>query len=153
MKSESEQRFINFSAIAALILIVVLLAGTAIAYATGLPSKKANAQNRMLEARNVNNETLYSLGTIRAQSSDDTTVVATVTLVSYADSIELKDEFTQNEARVKDSLVSFFTLKNSTELDTAYEQRIKKEILDRVNALFILGKFDAVYLSDFALIK
>jgi len=147
-----------------LILLVVLLlllgGGGGAAYKFLVLDKKKENQEKSKaekiqeEIRNVENlGIMFEVGTFVVNLADkDADRYLKVTIILEVENEQVKQEVEKRLPQIKDSITTLLFTKTSKELKTAEGvERLKEEILRRVNAILPLGGVKNVYFTDFVI--
>ncbi|WP_293446463.1 flagellar basal body-associated FliL family protein [Persephonella sp.] len=146
-----------------LILLVVLLlllgGGGGAAYKFLVLDKQNEkqedkAQKIQEEIRNVENiGIMFEVGTFVVNLADrDADRYLKVTVILEIENEQVKQEVEKRLPQIKDSITTLLFTKTSRELKTAEGvERLKEEILRRVNAILPLGGVKNVYFTDFVI--
>ncbi|NPA12610.1 MAG: flagellar basal body protein FliL [Aquificae bacterium] len=106
------------------------------------------------EIRNVENlGIMYEVGTFVVNLADkDADRYLKVTIILEVENEQVKQEVEKRLPQIKDSITTLLFTKTSYELKTAEGvERLKEEILRRVNAILPLGGVKNVYFTDFVI--
>ncbi|WP_457626369.1 flagellar basal body-associated FliL family protein [Persephonella sp.] len=147
-----------------IILLVVLLlligggGGAAYKFLVLDKQKKNQEENKaekiQEEIRNVENiGIMFEVGTFVVNLSDkDADRYLKVTVILEIENEQVKQEVEKRLPQIKDSITTLLLTKTSRELRTAEGvERLKEEILRRVNAILPLGGVKNVYFTDFVI--
>ncbi|NPA16671.1 flagellar basal body-associated FliL family protein [Persephonella sp.] len=147
-----------------IILLVVLLlllgGGGGAAYKfLVLDKQKENqeenkAEKIQEEIRNVENlGIMFEVGTFVVNLADkDADRYLKVTIILEVENEQVKQEVEKRLPQIKDSITTLLFTKTSKELKTAEGvEKLKEEILRRVNAILPLGGVKNVYFTDFVI--
>jgi len=145
-----------------LLLVVFLLllgGGGGAAYKFLVLDKQQNkeenkAQKIQEEIRNVENiGIMFEVGTFVVNLADkDADRYLKVTVILEIENEQVKQEVEKRLPQIKDSITTLLFTKTSRELKTAEGvERLKEEILRRVNAILPLGGVKNVYFTDFVI--
>jgi len=147
-----------------IILLVVLLlligggGGAAYKFLVLDKQKKNQEENKaekiQEEIRNVENiGIMFEVGTFVVNLSDkDADRYLKVTVILEIENEQVKQEVEKRLPQIKDSITTLLLTKTSRELRPAEGvERLKEEILRRVNAILPLGGVKNVYFTDFVI--
>ncbi|SNZ08092.1 flagellar FliL protein [Persephonella hydrogeniphila] len=147
-----------------LILLVVLLlligggGGAAYKFLVLDKQKEKQEENKaekiQEEIRNVENiGIMFEVGTFVVNLADkDADRYLKVTVILEIENEQVKQEVEKRLPQIKDSITTLLLTKTSRELRTAEGvERLKEEILRRVNAILPLGGVKNVYFTDFVI--
>ncbi len=146
-----------------IILLVVLLlllgGGGGAAYKFLVLDKQKDkqenkAQKIQEEIRNVENiGIMFEVGTFVVNLADkDADRYLKVTVILEVENEQIKQEVEKRLPQIKDSITTLLFTKTSRELKTAEGvEKLKEEILRRVNAILPLGGVKNVYFTDFVI--
>ncbi|HHG74854.1 MAG TPA: flagellar basal body-associated FliL family protein [Persephonella sp.] len=112
------------------------------------------AQKIQEEIRNVENiGIMFEVGTFVVNLADrDADRYLKVTVILEIENEQVKQEVEKRLPQIKDSITTLLFTKTSRELKTAEGvERLKEEILRRVNAILPLGGVKNVYFTDFVI--
>ncbi len=146
------QRALGFTALA---LVALVAAGTALGLATGTRGKAA-ARKAAVEAGVPAGQAVYlGIGTVRSRTKDDppAVVVATVSFPYDASDREFREELFGKRDALRKACVDFFAAKTADGLHPAFLGQVKASLAEALNAVLALGKIDAIYVGDYAVIK
>lgn len=155
--SVSESRFFVvlpkiLLAVACLIVVSIIFI-TAAAFAT----KKATIASglRRADPSPSENETskyasYTDLGQMRLQTADENSVLILEPWFPYKQGdVAFLEEINEKSRSIKILITSYFRTKTKAELLSEGENAIKKELLDEINNLLVMGKFSAIYFSEY----
>ncbi len=146
-----------------IILLVVLLlllgGGGGAAYKFLVLDKQKDKQENKVqkiqeEIRNVENiGIMFEVGTFVVNLADkDADRYLKVTVILEIENEQIKQEVEKRLPQIKDSITTLLFTKTSRELKTAEGvEKLKEEILRRVNAILPLGGVKNVYFTDFVI--
>ncbi|MDR2371047.1 MAG: flagellar basal body-associated FliL family protein [Treponema sp.] len=147
---------------AALILGLVLLAGTAVGLIRGKNSapllKLGGMRGEGRGARTVpadeNDETVYSgIGRLRIPAGNGGTVILSVAFPYPPGDKAFTEELVARTPGFRDMVSSYVSSLTGEELANPDEDKIKAELLRRFNGALRLGKIRTLYFSDFLLLE
>jgi len=138
-------------------LVVCIVAGTVYAFVSGraqpgVSLRKSDPEpEQILRSRGSAAGVYPGIGEIRAATADDPPVPVVVTpYFEYpADDTALYEEIVQKSRKIRSIIVSFFGAKTRQELIDQGEVRLKAELLEEINAEFVLGTLHAIYFEEF----
>ncbi|WP_457639052.1 flagellar basal body-associated FliL family protein [Persephonella sp.] len=147
-----------------IILLVILLlllgggGGAAYKFLVLDKQKEAQEENKaekiQEEIRNVENlGIMFEVGTFVVNLADkDADRYLKVTIILEVENEQVKQEVEKRLPQIKDSITTLLFTKTSKELKTAEGvEKLKEEILRRVNAILPLGGVKNVYFTDFVI--
>ena len=147
-----------------IILLVVLLlllgggGGAAYKFLVLDKQKESKEENKaekiQEEIRNVENlGIMFEVGTFVVNLADkDADRYLKVTVILEVENEQVKQEVEKRLPQIKDSITTLLFTKTSRELKTAEGvEKLKEEILRRVNAILPLGGVKNVYFTDFVI--
>jgi flagellar basal body-associated protein FliL len=145
---------VRILALVAAALALAILAGTAVAFATGSRQRKLERESLAAEAA-PGQATFVAIGTLRTKSADakPAVVVATIAFPYDAGDRAFAEELARKAPALKAAAAACLSRKKAAELGPAYEGAVKAALRDALNGLLSLGRVDEVWLSDFAVIQ
>ena len=141
------------------VLLLLLGGGGGAAYKFLVLDKQNNKQENKAQKiqekiRNVENiGIMFEVGTFVVNLADkDADRYLKVTVILEIENEQVKQEVEKRLPQIKDSITTLLFTKTSRELKTAEGvERLKEEILRRVNAILPLGGVKNVYFTDFVI--
>ncbi|NPA03895.1 MAG: flagellar basal body-associated FliL family protein [Epsilonproteobacteria bacterium] len=143
-----------------LLLVLLLLIGGGLAYKFLVLDKQAQedenkkAEKIVEEIKNVEDLGIqFEVGTFIVNLQDkDADRYLKITIVLDVQDDQIKMELEKRLPQVKDAITTLLFTKTSNELRTAEGiERLKEEILKRVNAILPIGGVKNVYFTDFVI--
>jgi flagellar basal body-associated protein FliL len=142
---------------AALLLVLMLVAGSIYGLAAGTRQKKlAREADRAQVAAELQGRASYTaIGTVRARSADTraAVVVATIAFPYDAGDRPFAEELGRKAPVLRAAATALLSSKKAAELAPAFEGTVKAALREAFNARLSLGKVTEVWLSDFAVIQ
>jgi flagellar basal body-associated protein FliL len=137
--------------VVAALLVLVILAGTVLAVATG-SRQRALARDSVTV---VEGSDIFDLGQVRTKSADPkpAVIAAKISFPYPAASVDFREELQRKAPALRAAAITFLTAKKSEELHPAYQGAVKAGLRDAFNALLSLGAVDEVWLTDFAVLR
>jgi flagellar basal body-associated protein FliL len=155
--SRSGAAALRVLAVAAALLALVILVGTAIGFATGSRQRKLEREAASAEvaAAAKGRAAFTGIGTIRAKSADARPAVVVATLAFPYDSsdVPFTEEIQRKAPVLRAAALACLEARRAEQLGPAYEAGLKAALRDAFNARLSLGKVEEVWLSDFAVIQ
>ncbi|HUX38525.1 MAG TPA: flagellar basal body-associated FliL family protein [Rectinemataceae bacterium] len=138
-------------AAAAILLVLVIAAGTIWAVASGSRARALARQESKLAA----GSDIFDLGQVRATSGDPKAalIAARISFPYPAGDIRFKEELDKKAPALRAAAVDFLSSKKAADLAPASEGAVKAGLIGAFNALLSLGKLEEVWLSDFAVLR
>ncbi|WP_456464445.1 flagellar basal body-associated FliL family protein [Persephonella sp.] len=141
------------------VLLLLLGGGGGAAYKFLVLDKQSDKQENKAEKiqeeiRNVENiGIMFEVGTFVVNLADkDADRYLKVTVILEIENEQVKQEVEKRLPQIKDSITTLLFTKTSRELKTAEGvEKLKEEILRRVNAILPLGGVKNVYFTDFVI--
>jgi flagellar basal body-associated protein FliL len=145
-------------ALVALLLALVLVAGSVYGLAAGTRQKKLakEADSAQVAAELRGRASYTAIGTVRAKSADpkeSAIVVATIAFPYDAADKSFAEELGRKAPVLRAAALELLSTKKASELAPAFEGSLKAALRDAFNARLSLGKVTEVWLSDFAVIR
>jgi flagellar protein FliL len=144
-------------AVAALVLAIVLVAGTIYGLAAGTRHKKLEreADSAQIAAELASGASFTGIGTIRAKSADAKAAVVVATIAFPYDSGDkgFSEELVRKAPVLKAAAQSVLSSKKAADLAPAFEGSLKAALRDAFNSRLSLGKVTEIWLSDFVVIQ
>lgn len=158
----SMQKILTIAAASILSVIIVISAAAFISGnakpAYGL-TKKNNLSELTKEFENKNSfenkYTLLSLGQIRTRTKPEkkdqrsSTVIVKPLLEYEKDNTILIEEMTAKNQAIKTAFLSYFTSYTQRQLLLTGEEKVKEQILEKINSLLVLGKVNSIYFEEY----
>lgn len=142
---------------AALLLVLVLVAGSVYGLAAGTRQKKlAREADRAQVAAELQGRASYDgIGTVRAKSADtrSAVVVATIAFPYDAGDRPFAEELGRKAPVLRAAAETVLSSRKAAELAPAFEGTLKAALREAFNARLSLGRVSEVWLSDFAVIQ
>lgn len=152
-----EARIDRVLATIAIILAAAIVCGTLFGLITSSRAKKLARDFAATQSNGgqVDGRSVFTLGTIRARSSDEKSavIIATLSFPYPADDRAFKEELIKKAPALKAAVIAWFSRKVADELHPAYEGTIKAGLRDAFNELLLLGKVEEIWLSDFTVVR
>jgi flagellar basal body-associated protein FliL len=136
-------------AAAALALLLLILGGTLYALvfrrspSTGTPAPSPAAENRIFTG----------LGRLRVSTAGAGTLILSVTFPYYPGDRPFSEELASRVRQLRDITTGYFASLSPDELRQRDEALIKKELLDRYNAVLRLGQIEVLYFNDYMILE
>jgi flagellar basal body-associated protein FliL len=143
-------------AVVAVLLALVIVAGTVIAYASGSRQRKLASEAAAAQAQPTDGQATFTgIGTLRAATIDSkpAIVIATIAFPYKSSDRAFKEELIRKAPALKEAAVQWFSRRKASELASAYEGGIKAALRDTFNSLLSLGKVNQIWLSDFSVVQ
>lgn len=146
-------------AVAAVLLALVIVAGTVFAYATGSRQRRLASEAAAAQARGsglpAGQATFTGIGTLRAATIDAKPAIVIATIAFPYDGTDraFREELIRKAPALKEAAVQWFSRRTAAELAPAYEGRVKSALRDTFNGLLSLGKVSQIWLSDFSVVQ
>ena len=87
---------------------------------------------------------------MRLQTADENSVLILEPWFPYKqDDVAFLEEINEKSRAIKILITSYFKTKTKAELLRAGENAIKKELLAEINNMLVMGKFSAIYFSEY----
>ncbi len=159
-QEEQEQKGGKKKLLILLVIILLLIGGGGAAYKFLVLDKQKEQQEEnkaekiQEEIRNVEDlGIMFEVGTFVVNLADkDADRYLKVTIILEIENEQVKQEVEKRLPQIKDSITTLLFTKTSRELKTAEGvEKLKEEILRRVNAILPLGGVKNVYFTDFVI--
>jgi flagellar basal body-associated protein FliL len=141
-------------------LAVLIAAGSAVAFALGLPGKDASDDQGPSWQRERSGavdglESFSRIGSLRVRSADKKPFLLSVTIVLGipAGDAPFREELIAKTPELKAACLKILGAKNAAELSPAFEGGIKAQLRDVMNSQLVLGRIEAVYFTVYQLIE
>lgn len=129
---------------------IALISGTAYAFLTGAPARKAA---RLAVPASEAAEGVYEgIGRLRARTSDGAVVVATIAFPYDQKDKPFKEELASKRASLRATALGYLSSQNSASLHPLAEESVKAALRDLLNGQLLLGQVDRLYFADFQVI-
>lgn len=142
--------------IIAVIIVFVLFASAIIITAkpeqVGKGLRKIDPSPVTVEKKGGSTTSVYTdLGQLRAITADNPVVVIIVTpYFSYpANDKAFFEEIAQKKLQLKSVILNYFSVHEKAELIKMGEDKVKKELIQKINDELILGSITALYFEDY----
>ena len=140
-------------AFVALFIVVAIIFITAAAFATHKATFAAGLRRgdpKPESAKTSKYASYTELGQMRLQTADENCVLVLEPWFPYEPSdTEFVEEIGKKSRALKIAITSYFHSKSKQELLDAGENAVKKELLDEINNQLVMGKFNAIYFSEY----
>lgn len=142
-----------------IILIAVIVLGTAVAYVKKTRNTTAAKQNEPIEENGAyippKEYALYGdLGQLRAVTADNppVTVILKPFLEYKASDTVFQEELVSKKDGIKKAVLDWFSLESAYRLSSELPQDIKRMLMERINNQLILGKIHNIYFEEFIIL-
>jgi flagellar basal body-associated protein FliL len=155
-KREIEYPTLILLCIAAL-LVLVILGGTLWAFGSGRALSVGSSRMREADQRAIGSllpetEALFSdMGILRARTADKNPIVIVISPVfPYgAQDLPFREELVSKNRSMRVAVLDWFSSRTLKEISSLGEDRVKVELIERINSLLVLGKIDRLWFSDY----
>jgi flagellar basal body-associated protein FliL len=139
----------------AAVVVLALIAGTAVGLATGSRGRKLEREALDELAARSGSASYWSIGLVRAKSADPkaAVVVAGVAFPYDPRDRAFAEELERMAPALKAAAIACLERRKAAELSPAYEGAVKAALRDAFNALLSLGEVDEIWLSEFSVIE
>lgn len=136
----------------AILLVLVLAAGSLWGLATGSRAKKLARAGEDLPA---GARVFTGLGTIRASTGDKppAVIVASPSFPYPASDRAFAEELESKKEAMRQAVKNWLSTKTAAELSPSFEAATKAGIRDAINGVLALGDVDTIWLSDFSVVQ
>jgi len=116
-------------------------------------TSSSDEQLKKLEEENVV-MVFKDWGKIRTFTRDENPIpVIILPVIEYdRDNQPLHEEFCQKQPAIKKIITEYFTEKTENELKHSGETTVKREIIERINAVLSMGKISSLYFEEYLLL-
>lgn len=141
-------------------LAALIAAGSAVAFALGLPGKAAASDQPPTWQRERSGamdglDSFTRIGSLRLRSADKKPLLLSVSVVLGVPSGDaaFREELIAKTPELKAACLKVLGAKRAAELSPAFEGGIKAQLRDVMNAQLVLGRIEAVYFPEYRLIE
>lgn len=144
------ERILKILKILTLILACVVLTLTILAFLKSKNNKVPSNETKFEIANNTNKKILFSdIGTLRAKTKDDVTIVIAVYFEYNENDIPFQEELVKKKNEFRKIILDFFSEHKINEINNLGEENIKEIILKQVNKKLLLNEIDTIYFEKF----
>lgn len=172
------ETLVRVLAVIAALMLAVIVAVTAWAFATGhagkgarqraghegdsssrtlFADKKADPSPEAIAAQDPAGKTAVfsDIGLLRARTAnkEPVTVVVSPYFPYPTDDVAFREEIVSKTRAIRTALLDWFAAQKIDQIDALGEAGVKRALIERINSCFTLGKIDTVYFGEYLVIE